>query len=776
MNQFGIGQSVNRLEDERFLTGRGRFVDNISLPGQTYAYILRAPHASAGIKSIDTGAALAAPGVLLVLTGKDAEADGLGGIPCTQLKSDGGWLPGFSTHQPVLAAGVVRHVGDRVALVVAESLDQARSAAELIDIDYAPLPFALTAEDAMAPGAPEVWAGADGNIGFQTQMGDSQAVAEALAAADHVQSLQIRNQRITAVSPEPRATIGDVSGNGADRRLTLYSGCQKPHTLRQVLAGSVFRRAEADFHIICPDVGGGFGQRGTVYPEDAAVLWASEKLGRPVKWVGERAENLIADTHARDQTDIGEMGFDADGRITGLKVSLTTNLGAYLSISALVSTLRAAVNMSNVYAIPAIHVTARTVFSNTAPAGPYRGAGMPEAVHFIERMMDDASRALKLDPAEIRRRNFIAPAAMPYKTALQYSYDCGRFEDILDGALARAGYAGFEQRRKESEAAGSLRGIGIGFYLAAITPFSERMEMRIDASGRITVLAGTFSYGQGHETVYAQMVSDWLGVPLDHVRVVQGDTDRVAFGRGSFGSRSMTMGGAALKAAADEVIEKGKKIAGHILEAPETDVTFDDGRFGVAGTDRTVPLPEVAAAAFSPIGLPPGSGAGLEAAAVFEGPFNFPNGCHIAEVEIDPDTGETVIAAYTALDDVGVAVNPKLVEGQIQGGVAQGIGQALGEAVRYDADSGQILTGSLMDYLQPRAADIPAMNTDLSPAPTASNPLGIKGAGENGCLAAPPAVINAILNALSPLGIEAIDMPATAGTIWRLIDRARRQA
>jgi carbon-monoxide dehydrogenase large subunit len=767
-SETGIGTSVNRLEDARLLTGRGRFVGDITLPGQTYAYVLASPHPSAKITFIDVAAAASAPGVLLVLTGKDAEADGLGGIPCTQLQGDGGWLPGFRTHQPVLTTEIVRHVGDRVALVVAESLDAAKSAAEKIEVQYAPLPHALTAKDAMADGAPAVWPGASGNLGFQTQMGDADAVTAALAGAHHVQRIAVQNQRLSAVPLELRATIGDAGAG----RLTLYSTCQKPHTLRQVLAAAVFQRAETDFHIICPDVGGGFGQRGTVYPEDALVLWASEKLGRPVKWAGGRADNLIADAHARDQTDEGEMAFDGDGRITGLQMSLTTNLGAYQTISAMVSSLRAAVNMSNVYAIPAIHVTVRTAFTNTAPLGPYRGAGLPEAVHFIERLMDDAAVALGQGAAELRRRNLIQTAAMPYQTPLQYTYDAGDFGGVLEAACARADYAGLGARRAQSEARGRLRGLGIGFYILAITAFSERMEMRLDASGRVTVLAGTFSYGQGHETVYAQMVSDWLGVPLDHVAVVQGDTDRVAFGRGSFGSRSMSMGGSALKMAADDVIEKGKNIAGHLLEAPASDVDFEDGEFRVAGTDRAIGLAAVAAAAFAPIGLPPGSGAGLEASAVFDGPFNFPNGCHLAEVEVDPETGAVEIVRYTAIDDVGVAVNPKLVAGQIHGGVAQGIGQAMMEAVAYDGESGQILTGSLMDYALPRAADIPPMELALAPSPTKANPLGVKGAGENGCLAAPPAVINAILDALRSLGVTDIPMPATAETVWQAIQQA----
>ena len=764
-----IGRPVRRKEDRRLLTGRGCFVDDIVLPGQTYAVVLHAPVAHARIASIDIDNAAAAPGVLLVLTGAHVAADGLGGIPCTQLLGDGGWLKGYRTHQPLLAAGRVRHVGDRVALVVAETLPQAQDAAELIKVAYEPLPFVTSLTEATEPEAPLVWDDAPNNIAFEMEVGDKAAVDRAFEQAHHVQRLTVHNNRLSASAMEPRGTIG-LHENG---RYTLYTSCQKPHTIRQLLANAVFHAAETDFQVISRDVGGGFGLKGTMYPEDALVLWAAARVGRPVKWTGDRRESLLSDIHGRDQMDAGALAFDDAGRILGLKVSVAANLGAYLSVSALVPTVRCVLNLSNVYAIPAMHVSARSVFTHTTPMGPYRGAGMPEAVYVIERLMDSAAREMAIDAAELRRRNLIASSAMPYKTALQYVYDSGEFESVLDKALKAADWTGFASRRAESERRGKRRGIGIGFYLEAITPFSERMEVRVDSSGGVTVLAGTFCYGQGHETVYAQMMFEWLGVAPDKVRLVQGDTDQVSLGRGSFGSRSMTMGGSALKRAADQVIEKGRRIAAHLLETSEADIVFERGRFAVSGTDRSRSLREVAGASFAPVGLPPGSGIGLEGSGTYDGPFNFPNGCHVCEVEVDIETGHVDIVRYAATDDVGVVINPLLVEGQLSGGIAQGLGQALMENVLIDRGSGQIFSRSLLDYGLPRAIDMPAFDICLHEAPTRSNPLGVKGAGENGCLSPPPAAINAILDALRPLGVTDIAMPATPERVWRAIRAAK---
>jgi carbon-monoxide dehydrogenase large subunit len=768
MSEFGIGKPVRRVEDVAFLTGNGNYVDDISLPAQSHAYILRSPHPHAEIRSILLEEAAGSPGVLAVLTGDDVATDGLGGIPCTQLTSGGGWLPGNNTFQPLLAQGRVRFVGEGVAMVIAETRDQAMDAAALIEIDYAPLAFVTDAREAAGADAPQVWEDAGENICFQMNVGDKDAVDEAMAKAHSVHTISAYSNRIAACPLEPRVTLGDYR-NG---RYELHTTCQKPHTVRQLLAGAVFHTSEEDLHVICPDVGGGFGLKGTVYVEDALVIWAARKLGRPVKWIASREEGLLADTHARDQRNDGEIALDDVGNIIALRVNMTTNVGAYLSISALVPTARSVMNMSNVYAIPAIHVAAKSVFTHTTPLGPYRGAGLPEAVYVVERLMDVAARERGVDPAELRRRNFIQPDAMPYKTPLQYVYDSGEFESVLDQCLAAAGRNGFEARRAEAATRGKLRGLGLGFYIEAITAFSERMEIRVNGNGDVTILAGTFSYGQGHATVYAQMVHDWLGVPLEQVRLVQGDTDRVSMGRGSFGSRSITMGGSALRLAADKIVEKGKMLAAHMLEAAETDIEFAGGQFTVHGTDKSVSLSEVARKSFAPVGLPLGSGIGLEGAGYYDGPFNFPNGCHACEVEIDPETGQVSVENFVSVDDAGVVINPLLTEGQIHGAIAQGLGQALMENIAIDPATGQNLSGSLMDYALPRAGDLPDFNTKFRPAATQSNPIGVKGAGENGCVGAPPALVNAVLDALSLVEVKGLEMPLTGEAIWRAINAA----
>jgi len=768
MSEFGIGKPVRRVEDVAFLTGNGNYVDDISLPAQSHAYILRSPHPHAEIRSILLEEAAGSPGVLAVLTGDDVATDGLGGIPCTQLTSGGGWLPGNNTFQPLLAQGRVRFVGEGVAMVIAETRDQAMDAAALIEIDYAPLAFVTDAREAAGADAPQVWEDAGENICFQMNVGDKDAVDEAMAKAHSVHTISAYSNRIAACPLEPRVTLGDYR-NG---RYELHTTCQKPHTVRQLLAGAVFHTSEEDLHVICPDVGGGFGLKGTVYVEDALVIWAARKLGRPVKWIASREEGLLADTHARDQRNDGEIALDDVGNIIALRVNMTTNVGAYLSISALVPTARSVMNMSNVYAIPAIHVAAKSVFTHTTPLGPYRGAGLPEAVYVVERLMDVAARERGVDPAELRRRNFIQPDAMPYKTPLQYVYDSGEFESVLDQCLAAAGRNGFEARRAEAATRGKLRGLGLGFYIEAITAFSERMEIRVNGNGDVTILAGTFSYGQGHATVYAQMVHDWLGVPLEQVRLVQGDTDRVSMGRGSFGSRSITMGGSALRLAADKIVEKGKMLAAHMLEAAETDIEFAGGQFTVHGTDKSVSLSEVARKSFAHVGLPLGSGIGLEGAGYYDGPFNFPNGCHACEVEIDPETGQVSVENFVSVDDAGVVINPLLTEGQIHGAIAQGLGQALMENIAIDPATGQNLSGSLMDYALPRAGDLPDFNTKFRPAATQSNPIGVKGAGENGCVGAPPALVNAVLDALSLVEVKGLEMPLTGEAIWRAINAA----
>ncbi len=768
----GIGQPVRRREDRRFVTGAGTFAADVTLPQQAYAHLLLSPHAHAAIAAIDTSAAEAAPGVLAVLTGEDIKRDELGGIPCTQLAGTGGAVKAADIRQPLLAVDRVRHVGDRVALVVAETLDQAKDAAALIEVSYDPLPAVTDVDAATMPSAPQLWDNVDNNIAFQGAFGDAAAVDAAFKSAHRITKLDTHNTRVSALPLEPRAALAEVR-NG---RATLYSCGQKPHTVRQVLANFVFHEPEADFHVVCPDVGGGFGLKGTVYPEDGLVVWAARRVGRPVKWVEDRSEALLTDIQARDQHTAGELALDADGRILALRAMTATNLGAYMSISALVSTLRGLFNLSNVYAIPAIHVSAKAVFTNTTTTGPYRGAGVPETVYLMERLMDQAARETSLDPGEIRRRNLISSSALPYATALQYTYDSGDFSRVLERARDAADMNGFAARRAESEARGKLRGIGIGSYIIAITAHSERMDIRVDARGNATVLAGTFSYGQGHETVYAQMVSDWLGLPLDSIRFAQGDTDRVPFGRGSYGSRSMSMGGGALRLAADEVIDKGKRIAAHMMEASVQDIAFEDGTFSVTGTDRSRSFAEVAATSFAPLGLPPSSAIGLDGTGYFDGPFNFPNGCHICEIEIDPDTGKLDILRYLSVDDVGRVINPLLTQGQIRGGIAQGLGQAFMEKISIDPATGQNLSGSLLDYAVPRATDLPVFSGELIEIPTATNPIGVKGAGENGIIPSTPALINAVLDALAPLGVTEFELPATPERVWRAIRNARQSS
>ena len=768
MKQSGIGGSVKRLEDETFLLGQGNFIGDIDLPLQSYGYILRSSHPHAELLSIDISKALKSDGVLLVLTGDDVRGDKLGGIPCAQLQGDGGRLKGYRTHQPILAIDKVRFVGEGIALIVAESLEQAKDAAELIEISYEVKPFVTVLDQAINSDTPLVWPEAKNNVGFQMAMGDAEAVSLAMESAYHVQELSVRNNRLSAVAMEPRATLGDYSLG----RFTLHTSCQKPHVARQLLASAIFQKPEEEFRVICPNVGGGFGLKGTLYPEDALVLWAAKKLGRPVKWVGERQESFVSDTHARDQIADAKMAFDKDGNILALEVDIITNLGSYLSISALVPTARCVMNLSHVYDIPVISVLARSVFTHTAPLGPYRGAGLPEAVNLVERLIDFSAHACDKDAVQLRRQNLIRNSNLPYQTALQYQYDSGDFATVLDKVLQAADWQDFSLRKVETEKRGRLRGFGLGFYIEAITPFNERMEIRLKGNGEVLILAGTFSYGQGHATVYAQMVAEWLGVALDKIHLVQGDTDRVSMGRGSFGSRSITMGGSALKNAVDIVIEKGIKIAAQVLEATEQDILFSNGLFKVTGTDRSIDLISVAQKSFAPLGLPSGTGIGLEGTGYFDGPFNFPNGCHVCEVEVDPSTGLIELKKYMAIDDVGTVVNPLLARGQIHGGIAQGVGQALQENMIYDNSTGQLVSGSLMDYSVPRAKDLPDFQVDFHEVPTETNPLGVKGAGENGCLPAPPAILNAILDALAPLGVRDIDMPATPEKVWRAIRRS----
>ena len=771
MNKFGIGQPVPRVEDPRFITGRGRYVDDIDLPQQCYGVVVMSPHAHARIKKVDTAKAKAAEGVLAVLTGADVTADKLGGL-VPNMPEDMGGPKGFRTLRSILAVDKVRAVGDRVAFVVAETLLAARNAAELIEIDYEPLPAVVTVEDAVKPGAPVVWDEAPNNVSFTLMMGNKDATDAAFTGAKHVVTLKVNNTRISANAIEPRAAIGQYHPDSDS--YTLYSTTQNPHGTRSAVAGAVLKIPETKLRVISPDVGGGFGMKHGGYPEDALVVWASRHVGgRPVKWVSTRSEALLGDSHGRDQVVTGELALDEHGKILGMRVNALHAMGSHVFGASFVVPLFALRLAPGVYQIPAVHAVGKAVLTNTMPLAPYRGAGRPEATYLIEQLLDRAARVIGIDPVEIRRRNFIPASAMPHKIVhSNMTYDSGDFMHVMDECLKVADWDGFAKRAAESKKNGKLRGRGIGYFLEEAAVFNDRMVLRFDPSGMLTILAGTHSHGQGHQTVYAQMVTEWLGVPFESIRFVQGDTDAVPIGRGTYGSRSMHVGGNALKRAADAIIEKAKPMAAMMMEAAVGDIEFKDGQFRIVGTDRSLPLTNVAKAFYRPAMLPPQFDVGLEASGTFAAePPNYPNGCHLCEVEIDPETGIVTLARYAAVDDVGKIMNHLLCEGQIHGGVAQGVGQALMEAIVFDRD-GQLVTGSFQDYAMPRAEDFPELVSELTEVPAKTNPLGVKGAGEAGATGAPPAVIGAILDALKPLGIEHIDMPATPARVWAAINAA----
>ncbi len=772
MNKFGIGQPVRRVEDQRFLTGRGRYVDDLQLEHQAYGAVVASPHAHARIRGIDVRAAAAAPGVLCVLTAADARADKLGGIPPLFMPEDMGGPKGYRTFKQLLAGDKARHVGERIAFVVAETQAQAREAAELVAVDYEPLPAVVNVEDAAKDGAPRIWEEWTSNVAFPLMMGNKQATDAAFAGAKHVVSLRLENNRLSANALEPRGAIGDYSP--ADDSYTLYTSTQNPHGIRSILCQAVFKLPETKLRVVAYDVGGGFGMKGDAYPEEGLVLWASRRLGRPVKWIATRAESLAGDDHGRDQVVQCEMALDENGKILAIRAQAVHAVGAYVTGAAVVPVLYALKLIPNVYTVPALHVATRAMFTNTVPTGPYRGAGRPEAVYVTERLLDLAARELKIDPVEIRRRNYIAPGAMPYTTPTGFVYDSGEFAKLTDRCLELADWPGYAARKSATEKKGRLRGRGMIYYIEDCGVFNDRMELRFDPSGMVTIVAGTFSHGQGHATTYAQLVAEWLGVPFENIRFVQGDTDQVPFGRGTYASRSAMLGGSALKLAADAVIEKARPMAAQMLEAAAGDLSFADGRFRITGTDRSIALVDVAKAFYRPVGLPKQFGIGLEASGAWAAdPQSFPNGCHVCEVEVDPETGAVTIDRYAVVDDVGRVINPLVCEGQVQGGLAQGIGQALLEVVAYDAASGQLLSGSFSDYAMPRADDLPAFDLDFIEVPCKTNPIGVKGVGEAGSVGAPPTVMNAILDALRPLGVEHVDMPATPRRVWEAIRAAK---
>jgi aerobic carbon-monoxide dehydrogenase large subunit len=766
--RFGIGQPVTRKEDVRFLTGRGRYVADIDLVRQTHAVFVFSPHAHAWIRAIDKTQAEQMPGVFAVLTGADWTGDGLGTLDPEVMPEDMGGPKGYRTKRPPLAIGSARYVGERVAVVIAETEALARDAAELVSVEYDELAAVVRAEDAVRPGASPVHDGAANNTSFTMRMGNVDAIEAAFAPAHHIARVSLYNNRLTAVTMEPRGCLAEY--DPGTRRYTLYSSTQNVHGLRQILAHQILHVPESRIRVVARDVGGGFGMKGNVYPEEAVVVWAARRVGRPVKWIPSRSEALLGDAQGRDQSVTAELALDAEGKFLALRWTGSHNVGAYIEGAGAIPILFSLKLASTVYDIPAVAVTSSLVFTNTAPTVPYRGAGRPEAVYIMERLVDQAAREMRIDPAELRKKNLIRPDTFPYETRTGWIYDTGNYAAVMTKCQALADWEGYAERRAKSEAAGKCRGRSITYYVDNTGIFNERMELRFDPSGELTIVAGTLSHGQGHETSYAQMVADWLDVPEDKIHLAQADTDEVAIGRGTYASRSMMIGGSALRAATDEVIARGKRFAAHFMEADAADIAFADGAFTIAGTDRSMPIGQIAQMSFIPMGLPSELGVGLQGAGAFSSDVpSFPNGCHICEVEVDPETGEAALDRYTVVDDIGTVINPLLAKGQIQGGVAQGAGQALLEDVRYDRDSGQLLTGTLMDYGIPRADTMPWVNVDFSPVPSTTNPLGAKGVGEGGTVASTPTVMNAILDALAPVGVTDLPMPATPERIWGAI-------
>jgi len=769
MTKFGMAQPVRRVEDPRLLVGNGRYTDDISLANEAFGIVLRSPHAAARILSVDTAAASGMDGVLGIYTSADLAADGVGGLPCDIPLTNRDGSDRVNVPHPVLATGEVRHVGDPVAFIVAETHQAARDAAEAIMVDYDVLPSSTDLGATLDADAPAVWAQAPGNVCFDWETGDKARTEALFTDAAHVTRLTVVNNRVVVASMEARAAVADY--DAISERWTLYTNTQGGWTLKSMLAQAVFRVPEDRFRVVTPDVGGGFGMKLFLYAEHALTCYAARRLNRPVRWISERSEAFLSDTHGRDNITQGEIALDKDGHFLALRTRNVANMGAYLSNYApMIPTMAGTKVLASVYNFQAIYVNVVGVFTHTVPVDAYRGAGRPESNYLVERLIDAAAAEVGVDRIELRRRNMVAPSAMPYVTAMQQTYDSGDFQRVLDAALEKIDWAGFEGRRASSARRGMKRGIGMSYYLEATGGGpTERAEIRFAADGFVDVFVGTQSTGQGHETAYVQLTVDQLGVDGAKVRIKQGDTDTIPTGGGTGGARSLYSEGQAILITAASVIEKGKKAASEALEAAVSDIEFSGGRFSVAGTDRGLDIIELA-------GAQRARAAGGQSATMLDAAevakidiHTFPNGCHMAEVEIDPETGMIAVLRYIVCDDVGKAVNPMIVRGQVHGGVAQGFGQAVLERTAYDPQSGQLLSGSFMDYALPRAADLPNIEVDLIEVPCATNPLGVKGAGEAGAVGSPPAVINAIVDALSDSGVKSIDMPATPEKVWKAI-------
>jgi aerobic carbon-monoxide dehydrogenase large subunit len=783
-----IGASVKRKEDYRFLTGSGQYTDDVVLPQQTYGAFVRSPHAHARLGEIDLEAAKRAPGVIAIFTGADLAAEHVGGLPCGWLIHSIDGTPMHEPAHPVLAREKVRHVGDPVALVIAESPKEAKDAAELIEVEYDMLPAVTDTAHAADAGEALVHDGVPGNVCYTWGHGDKAATDAAFAKAAHVTTLDIVNNRLIPNAIEPRAV--NASYSRQDDSYTVYVANQNPHVERLLMAAFVLSLPESKLRIVAPDVGGGFGSKIFLYAEDVALTWAAKRVGRPVKWTAERSESFVSDAHGRDHVTRAELALAGDGQFLAMRVHTIANMGAYLStFASSIPTILYATLLAGQYATPAIYAEVKAVFTNTVPVDAYRGAGRPEATYVVERLVETAAREMGIDPAEIRRRNFIRE--FPYTTPVGLTYDTGDYDAALTRAMALADVSGFAARREASKQRGKLRGLGYSCYIEAcgLAPSKvagalgaraglfEAGEVRVHPTGTVTVFTGSHSHGQGHETTFAQVVGDRLGVPLENVEIVHGDTGRIPFGMGTYGSRSLAVGGSAIMKALDKVEAKAKKIAAHLLEASAADIEFKHGVFRVAGTDRTKTFADVALAAYVPHNYPLEElEPGLDENAFYDPTnFTYPAGAYLCEVEVDPDTGETRVEHFTAVDDFGNVINPMIVEGQVHGGLGQGIGQALLEHCEYDHDTGQLLSGSYMDYAMPRASDLPAFTVEtMKGTPCTHNPLGVKGCGEAGAIGSPPAVINAILDALAPLGVKDIQMPATPYRVWAAVRAAQQ--
>ncbi|MGE0311635.1 MAG: xanthine dehydrogenase family protein molybdopterin-binding subunit [Lautropia sp.] len=776
-----IGKSLARREDHRFLTGAGQYTDDVVLPRQTFCYFVRSPHAHARIRSIDASATKASPGFVALFTGEDLAEAKVGGLPCGWLIHSKDGSPMKEPPHPVLAQGKARHVGDAVAMIVAETYLQARDAGEALVVDYEVLPAVTDA--AKADGAQAVvHDDVPNNVCYDWGHGDKAATDAAFAKAKHVTTLSFRNNRLIPNAMEPRAA--NASWSRHDDSYTLYVANQNPHVERLLMCAFVLGLPESKVRVIAPDVGGGFGSKIFLYPEETALVWASKKVGRPIKWTAERGESFLTDAHGRDHVTTAELAMDERGEFLGMRVKTTANMGAYLStFASSVPTILYATLLAGQYRTPAIYAEVKAVFTNTAPVDAYRGAGRPEATYVVERLVEQAAREMKIDPAEIRRRNFIT--AFPYATPVGLTYDIGDYAATLNKAIELADVAGFPARKAQAAREGKLRGLGYSCYIEAcgLAPSNiagalgaraglfEAGEVRVHPTGTVTVFTGSHSHGQGHETTFAQVVAGQLGIPIENVEIVHGDTGRVPFGMGTYGSRSLSVGGTAIVKAVDKIIAKGKKIAAHLLEASDTDITFENGEFKVAGTDKKVPFAQVSLTAYVPHNYPLDKlEPGLNENAFYDPTnFTYPAGSYICEVEVDRDTGRTRIVQFVAVDDFGNVVNPMIVEGQVHGGLAQGIGQALLEGASYDPESGQLLTGSYMDYAMPRADDLPSFKVDTCVTACTHNPLGVKGCGEAGAIGSPPAFINALTDAI---GVTDIAMPATPERVWRAMQKA----